>query len=371
MREQVRILMKGEYFDYNTSHLRDELASEHGIHLSYASVYRLRAELGLRSPQKHKVPQHRRRRERAACMGQLVQVDGSDHDWLEERGPKLTLIVSVDDATGKILGATFREEEDTMGYMLVLDDVCHHWGRPQALYSDQHTIFRSPKETTLEQRLRGELPLSQFGRTLARLGIAHILARSPQAKGRVERLFGTLQDRLVKELRRHRACCLDEANRVLANYIPKYNQRFGREPASPESAFSPWPEGLSPEKTFACHYQRVVANDNTISFGSLHLPIPPSSDQPHHVRATVDVYLHYSGTLTVEHRGTQLASFRHNPSRPVRVDHFVPAQPIVYAPTETPYREPLPAPVPKPRTVVKPAANHPWRRLPAVTPDPK
>jgi transposase len=187
VRQQVRTLMIGEYLDYNTSHLRDELASEHGIQLSYASVYRLRAELGLRSPQRHKVPQHRRRRERAARMGQLVQVDGSDHDWLEGRGPQLSLIAFVDDATGQILGATFREQEDTMGYLLVLDGVCRHWGRPQALYSDQHTIFQSPKEATLEQRLQGEQPLSQSplrvrqgrGRVLAQLGIAHISARSP------------------------------------------------------------------------------------------------------------------------------------------------------------------------------------------------
>jgi hypothetical protein len=187
----------------------------------------------------------------------------------------------------------------------------------------------------------------------------------------VERLFGTLQDRLVKELRRHHASCLEEANHVLANYIPEYNQRFGREPASPESAFSPWPEGLSPQRVFACHYQRTVANDNTISFGGLHLPIPPGPDRRHHVRAKVDVYLHYRGTLTVEYQGTPLVRFRHDPSRPVRVDHFVPAKPIVYQPTETSHREPLPEPVPKPRTVVKPAANHPWRRMPVSTSNPR
>jgi hypothetical protein len=317
------------------------------------------------------MPQHRRRRERASREGQLVQVDGSDHDWLEGRGSQLSLIAFVDDATGKILGGTFRQEEDTMGYMLVLHAVCRQWGVPQALYSDRHTIFQSPKKATLEQILQGEQPLSQFGHVLARLGISHISARSPQAKGRVERLFGILQDRLVKELRRYQAFSLEEANRVLARYIPKYNQRFGREPALPETAFSPWPRELSPRHVFACHYKRTVANDNTISFGGLRLPIPPGSDRRHYVRAKVDVYLHYTGTLTVEHEGTPLTRFHHDPSRPVRVDHFVPAQPIQYEPTVTPQREPLPEPAPKSRTPVKPAANHPWRRLPISTPNPR
>ena len=142
---------------------------------------------------------------------------------------------------------------------------------------------------------------------------------------RGERLFGTLQDRLVKELRRYHVSSLAQANRVLARYIPKYNQRFGRQPASPEPAFSPWPQELLPDHVFACHYKRTVANDNTISFGGLPLPIPPGSDRRNHVRARVDVYLHYSGTLTVEHEGARLARFHHDSSRPVRVDHFTPA----------------------------------------------
>lgn len=164
---------------------------------------------------------------------------------------------------------------------------------------------------------------------------------------------------------------MEEANRVLARYIPKYNQRFGREPTLSETAFSPWPRELSPRRVFACHYRRTVSNDNTISFGGLRLPIPPGPDRRHHVRAKVDVYLHYTGTLTVEHQGAQLARFRHDPNQPVRVGHFVPALPIQYEPTVTPQREPLPEPAPKSRTPVKPAANHPWRRIPISTPNPR
>ena len=364
VRSQVHALMRETYADYNTSHLRDELASEHQIPLSYATVARLRAELEQASPRKHRVRPHRQRRQRAERAGQLVQVDGSDHNWLEGRGPRLTLIAFVDDATGQLLGALFREEEDAMGYMQVLDAVCRTHGVPQALYTDRHTIFQSPKKATLEQKLAGEQPLSHFGRTLHQLGIARIAALSPQAKGRVERVFGTLQDRLVKVLRRAGACHLEDANRVLEEYIPRYNQRFGRVPAQAEAAFSPWPTGLLGEHVFACHEQRTVANDNTISYGHVKLPIAPNSQRHHYVRARVDVYLHYSGRLSVEYEGIQIACFDHDPSQPIRLRHFVPAEPIVYAPTLTPEREPAPEPMPKPRQGVRPAADHPWRRSP-------
>lgn len=371
VRSQALSLMETKYADYNTSHIRDELAREHGICLSYATVARLRAELGQPSPRKHRVPQHRQRRQRAEREGQLVQVDGSDHNWLEGRGPRLTLIAFVDDATGKILGGLFRAEEDAMGYMQVLDAVCQTYGLPQALYSDRHTIFQSPKQATLEQKLAGEQPLSHFGRTLHLLGITRIAAQSPQAKGRVERVFGTLQDRLVKELRSCAACSLEDANRTLALYIPRYNQRFGRAPAHPEPAFSPWPAGLCPERVFACHYQRTVANDNTVAFDGIQLPIPPSASRRHYARARVDLYLHYRGSLSVEYAGVQIACFDHDPSRPIRLGHFVPAQPIVYAPTLTPQREAPAEPEPKARPVIKPAADHPWRRSPISTPNPR
>lgn len=371
VRQRVCALLEGDYADYNTSHLRDELGTEHEITVSYAWLYRLRAEIGQVSPRKHKVSTHRKRRERAAREGQLVQVDGSPHRWLEDRGPELTLIAFVDDATGKLLGAIFREEEDTMGYMLVLHAVCRCEGIPQALYTDHHMIFESPKKATLEQKLRGEEPLSHFGRTLARLAISRIPAQSPQAKGRVERLFGTLQDRLVKELRRRGACTISEANHVLTQYLPKFNRRFARPPAVAEPAFSAWPKGLSPRHVFACHYDRTVANDNTISFGGLRLPIPPGPHRRTYARAHVDVYLHYSGTLTIEHEGVRLASFAHDPQAPVRVDHFVPAEPIHYAPTPMPEPEASDPPSSKARTPVKPAADHPWRKSFKSAPDPR
>lgn len=363
LRERVCALLGDAYADYNTSHVRDELASAHGIRLSYATLYRWRRGMGQRGPRPHKVAAHRQRRERAAREGQLVQVDGSAHRWLEERGPELCLIAFIDDATGKMLGALFRQEEDAAGYMAVLHQVCRRYGLPGTLYSDRHTIFESPKKATLEQKLAGETPLSHLGRTLHTLGIARIAAQSPQAKGRVERLFGTLQDRLVKELRQQKASTLEAANRVLQAYLPKFNSRFARPPALPDTAFSPWPRHLRARSVFACHYTRTVANDNTVAFGGLHLPIPPKPDRHTWARARVHLYLHYSGTLYIVYQDRVLASFAHDPNVPVRVDHFVPATPITYAPTPAKRDEAQKASLttqPPPT----PAANHPWRHSP-------
>lgn len=364
LHEQVCALLREEYADYNTSHVRDELQSEHEIRVSYATLYRWRQGMGQRSPQRHKIASHRRRRERAAREGQFVQIDGSAHLWLEGRGPEVTLIAFIDDATNKVLGALFRDEEDTMGYMEVLHQVCRRYGLPVALYSDRHTIFQSPQKTTLEQKLAGKIPLSHFGESLHLLGISRIAAQSPQAKGRVERLFGTLQDRLVKELRRADARTLSDANRVLATYLSKFNARFARPPADPQPAYSSWPRHLSPQHVFACHYTRTVANDSTISFFGLHLPIAPTPQRRNWSRAQVDIYLHYAGKLFVEYQAQRIASFTHDPTVSIRVDRFVPAQPITYTPTTIPPQEIVAQASARDKTPTRPAADHPWRRSP-------
>ena len=162
-RSRVVEMLRTEYRDYNTSHARDELEAEQGLCLSYTSVRRLRLEAGLRSPKHHRVSRHRRRRERAEREGLLLQTDGSDHDWLEGRGPRMCLIAYIDDATGQLVGACFREAEDTAGYMQTLRDICTHRGVPCGVYTDRHTIFQSPKQATLEQKLNGEKPLRPRG----------------------------------------------------------------------------------------------------------------------------------------------------------------------------------------------------------------
>jgi len=364
VRKQVQKLMLEQYSQYNTSHIRDTLEEEHDISLSYSCVYRMRSEIKQPTPRKHRTKTHRIRRIPAEREGQLVQVDGSTHVWLRDQGLSFALITFLDDATGKILGALFREAEDAVGYIQVLHQVCDTYGIPQALYADRHTIFQSPKKLTALQKARHEEPLTQLGSVLAALGIRRIAAQSPQAKGRVERLFGTLQDRLVNELAHYGVTNMAAANAFLPKFIRKYNARFQYDAANPTPAFSAWPEGLAPQHVFACHYSRVVGNDNTVSFGGLKLPVPANRRRRNYARAKVDLYLHYTGTLTIEYQGRRLVRYRHDPSIPVRLDHFAPAKPIMYSPTPPPEPVEVPPIEQVTRPVTKPDEFHPWRHMP-------
>lgn len=194
VRTEIMMLAEEEYKDYNDSHFTEELVTEYGIDISRSSVRRIRRAAGQKSPRKHRSPRHRSRRDRKEKAGMMLQTDGSQHDWLEGRGPGLTLIAYIDDATNEVLGATFRDEEDAAGYFLGLREICLTKGIPGIIYADRHTIFQSPIKATIEQELAGEEPASQLGRLLKELGIQLKEAQSPQGKGRIERLWGTLQD---------------------------------------------------------------------------------------------------------------------------------------------------------------------------------
>ena len=283
IRENVLTLARTNYPDYNDHHLTDVLADDHGIHLSRSSLRRLRRAAGLATPRKKRAPRHRSRRQRRPQTGMLLQVDGSWHPWLgpfrpggaEDRGPWLCLIAAVDDATGHLPWAVLRPQEDAAGYFMLLEHLSHTHGLPLAIYADRHTIFQSPKKASVAEELAGKLHRSQFGRLLDELAIQLIPAHSPQAKGRIERLFGTLQDRLVKALRQAGAMSLEDANHALQHFLPGYNSRFAVPPAQPESAYRPWPAGLHPQDVFCFKHERVVAKDNTISFNGHRLPIAP------------------------------------------------------------------------------------------------
>lgn len=353
-RERIVALIDKDYRDYNTLHLQEELEREHDIRVSYSALRRLRQTAGLPSPRTRRATPHRSRRERKPVAGMMLQADGSDHDWLERRGSRLTLIAYIDDATNEVPAAVFREQEDAAGYMLALRELCQGRGVPLSLYADRHKIFQAERQATIEQQLVGEEPLSQFGRALSELAITYIPAYSPQAKGRVERLFGTLQDRLVKELRKANACNLDDANRVLAHFLPRFNARFSKQAAQPGSAFQPWPADLRPSDVFCFKYTRIVRNDNTISFDRHSLQIPPGPRRRSWARAQVEVRQHLEGQLTVHYHDQQIAVFQPAADTPLRIGHFTPApQPIP---------EPEPPPPPTPRKPYKPPPDHPWRR---------
>ena len=360
-RAAILELAQTEYLDYNDQHLSEILAEEHGIGVSRSTVRRVRRAAGLGSPRKRRPPRHRRRRERYPQAGMLLQIDASRHLWLGDRGPWLSLLAAIDDATSEVVGALFREQEDAAGYYLLLQQICQTRGRPLALYADRHTIFQSPKEETLDDQLLGKLPRSQFGRLAEELGIQLIAARSPQAKGRVERLFGTLQDRLVKALRRARASTLEDANRGLQACLAAHNRRFSVEAAQPGSAYRTDPPYAEWQHCFCFYHERTVSNDNTVSFAGHRLQIPPGPHQRSYARARVQLHQHLDGRLTIHYQGERLASFLPQQEGPVRVSKFVPASQTPAPNSETVATSPAPDQPRQPKPRPKPAANHPWR----------
>ena len=239
IQEKVMALATGAYSGFNHSHLTEMLADREGIHLSRSTVRRVLLAGGIGSPRRRRAPKRYLRRERYPQEGMLLQIDGSRHNWLEGRGPHLTLIGSVDDATGTVPFALFRQQEDAHGYMLMLREIIARHGIPMALYSDRHSIFQNSTRGTesLEEQLRGRRDPTQFARALEELGIRLILAHTPQAKGRVERAWDTFQDRLVSEMRLAGTATIEQANRMLLDFLPRYNRRFGVAPAQPGSAY--------------------------------------------------------------------------------------------------------------------------------------
>jgi hypothetical protein len=239
----------------------------------------------------------------------LVQIDGSPFDWLEGRGPKASLIGAIDDATGRVLFLLFRPTEDQVAYILLLRTIAQAYGLPMSIYHDRHTILRSPKQATLEDELAGQPPMSQVQRIMAELGIESIAARSPQAKGRIERLWRTLQDRLTKELRLAGVTTLEQANAFLPDFIARYNARFAQPPRDPEPAWVPLPADFDAAYYFAVRETRKVRADHCIRFAGQWLQLLPDATQPSLVAQTVTVHVVPEGERHVYH-GTHRLIYR-------------------------------------------------------------
>jgi len=255
----------GKYHDFNACHMQEILAEHEDVLIGRSTLDRLLKENQLRKPPR-KQPVKRRRRDRKSAEGMLLQIDGSTHRWVEERGPKMCLIGAVDDATGKILYLRFRPTEDQIGYLLLIQGIACRLGLPMAYYHDRHTILLSPKKPTIDDELAGRKPMSQLQRVLDELGVESIAAHSPQAKGRIERLWGTLQDRLIKELRLANVTTIEDANARLPAFIEAYNARFAKPAKDHEAAWVPLPENVDLNYYFSTKEERVVLNDHTVAW---------------------------------------------------------------------------------------------------------
>jgi hypothetical protein len=293
----------------------------------------------------------------------LLQIDGSRHDWLEGRGPYLTLIGGIDDATGKVPHAVFRQQEDAQGYFVLLEHIVLREGIPVAVYRDRHGIFeRSHKEPlSLEEQFAKRREPTQFGRLLEELEITSIPARSPQAKGRIERLWGTFQDRLVTELRLEGACSIEQANHVLAAYLSRFNQRFAVPAALEGTAYRCLPTRFAPEELFCFKYERTVAGDNTVQLGEHRLQLVPGRNRVSYAQCHVEVHERIDGSLAVYYQGEQLASQTAPLEAPVlRARQF--KRPAVQESIEAIHRRAIQARQDPPFIENgRPTASHPWR----------
>ncbi len=314
--EVLRLRTK-KYQGFNDTHFTEHLVEDEKVQVSRASVQRILRKKQIASPRKRRRRKHRRRRDRMAQAGLMAQWDGSQHDWLEGRGFKLCLMGAVDDATGKLLkGAHFVEHECSAGYLRALYGMVRGHGVPWKIYMDKHSsLRRNDDHWTLEEELAGKQTPTQVGHALEELDIEVIFADSPEAKGRIERAWGTLQDRLVSELRLAKAKTLAEANAVLEAYRPVYNKRFGKPPASRRPAWRKLPKDLDLARTCSLRKTTTVRNDNTVFFEGRVIDLPPGPNHTSWARKTVVVSHQLDGRIRVYLGDKVLASVRDEPPR--------------------------------------------------------
>jgi len=308
VRSEIVKLRSVKYAGFNDQHFTEKLCEVEGVKISRVSVRRVLREAGIGSPRRRRATKHRRRRERKAQAGMMLLWDGSRHQWLEERGPMLCLMGAVDDATGELLpGAHFVEQECAAGYLQVLKAIAEQKGLAWSAYMDRHgSLKRNDDYWSLEEELRGEQDPTQVGRALKALEIEVIYALSPQAKGRVERLWGTLQDRLVSELRLAAVGSAMQANDVLQWFTPDYNKRFALGATDPAPAWRRVRREMDLERVCSFYYEATVLKDNTVRLGgNVVLDIPPGPRKRSYAGVRVEVRQLLDGSWRV-YAGDQL-----------------------------------------------------------------
>jgi transposase len=330
LRQSILELATGPYARFNDAHLCEVLA-EHDIVIGRETLRRLLRAAGKKAKRKRKPPRYRQRRTPAARPGELLLWDGSKHRWLGEHLPASVLMAALDDATGTLVAAFFCPAETSVAYLRLLQGLLRH-GIPRAIYHDRHSsLVRNDGYWSLEEQLADRQLPTQVGLALEELGIQQILSYAPQGRGRIERLFQTLQDRLLAELQLHGCDSLEQANAFLHDsFITRFNQRFGRAPAQGTTLYRPLGR-LDPHKILTLRYNRTVAADNTVTLGSFFIQIPPGPARRSYAKTRLDVRQHLDGSWTVydkdrpivTHPPTQLLDpkrvrFKNRPTRHAR-----------------------------------------------------
>ena len=299
---------QGKYRDINDTHLCEILREAEGIVIGRETLRGILRKGGIPSKRKVKRRKYRSRRERKEAFGMMLQIDASPHDWLEGRGPWLTLVGAKDDATGYVW-AHFEEAETTWAYLDLMGEVLTTRGVPLSLYADRHSIFHTTREPTIIEQLNNVLPRTQFARAMEELGISLIKAWTPQAKGRIERQWGIFQDRLVVALRLAEAKTLEQAGEVLKRFLKEYNQRFCIVPNQASAVFRKAPPKPVLHKILCLKETRMVKKDHTVSFDGLVLQIPFCKRYPSMADGRVDVRQYRDGHIEIVYRDYVVARF--------------------------------------------------------------
>jgi transposase len=333
-------LIHEKYADFGPTLAHEKLSEVHQLKLSRESVRRIMIEEGLWKPKRAKHPRAHQMRERRACFGELVQIDGSEHAWFEDRGPKCSLLVYIDDATGELLELRFVPTESFFGYCEATRHYLERYGKPVAFYCDKHGIFRVNQKRPLGL----SSGLTQFGRAMQELDIQIICANSPQAKGRVERVNQTLQDRLVKELRLRGISDMEAGNAYLPEFREDFNRRFGVQPRSQHNAHRPLLKTDNLDVILTRQETRTISKNLTVQFK--HVVYQIQTNRPGYAlrNAQVMVSENSNGDITIFYNKVPL---------PYTIYHKAPRQAEV-ADTKT-----LDHQIKSPWS---PASDHPWRR---------
>ena len=336
-------LYKGKYEGFNFRHFAEKLREDEGIEMSYGAIYRMLRSAGIKSPKRHKARKEKAKhpsRPRREGFGELLQIDASIHRWLGEDAPKATLHGAIDDATGTVMGLYFDREETLRGYYEMAWAVLTKYGIPEAFYGDRRTIFEYRRLSERDKAIERDTH-AQFRRMCEQLGIELITTSVSQAKGRIERLWGTLQSRLVSELRARGIKTIEEANAFLPEFTSDYNKRFASEPDMEKSLFAPSPAERDIDFYLSVQYRRVADNGSSIGFKGRRLQLVDGKGNVARIppKAAIDVYVTRKGKEVAVFDG-EVWGLREIEERPVE--------------------EPKPKPKGRPKYI--PGPNHPWRQ---------
>jgi len=302
MVERIASLIAERYPDFGPLHAAEKLWERHKVRVSREKVRRIMMAKGLWRRRRRKKEDHIWR-ERKHHVGEMLQMDGSHHSWLEKRGPRLVLMGYVDDASNRVFGR-FYDYEGIYPAMDSLRRYIERYGLPQSIYLDKHSTYRTSRQPDIEELLRDEHAQTQFERALDEVGIKAIHANSPQAKGRIERTFGTFQDRLVKEMRLEGVSTCDEANRFLDVYLPVHNRRFMKEPLRPQDLHRPVPKSLNLDDIFCLQGIRTVNNGYIIKWTSRTFVLTRPSLTLRRQKVVVREW--FDGRLSIRFKGKEL-----------------------------------------------------------------